>query len=1526
MGKTGIKRFFKVTAIVVAALLLLDLMLVGLILVPKVQTFVVNKITSSLSEKWGSEFSIDKVWITPTLKVVAQDVVFKDHHNNNMIYSEKVKGRLKSLKFKPFQLGLGDVVFERPEITLRTYKGEDAVNISIWANKIPKSDTHSDFILTSNSAKIHNGNFVLINDNTRTVFDTKGNPDIDYSFFELADISLDADDFYLKNADVSMKIKDLSFSQYGGFDLKKASGDFRICDTTLVFNNLKLKTKDSDLDLDLVFRYDNWQKYGEFVDSIQIVSTIRPSVLAMGDVAGFAPAIKGMNEVFYLSSEKVEGYVSDFKLDKAKVEWLGNNKIAGDISIKNVVDFKNAYLDLNFDSASVNVPDVKMFTLPGGKTIPINSTISKFGYTTFNGGFTGTLDQFVADIDANCGLGPVKAYLETDPNNGRLKFYGNLASDNFNIAKLIGNNKVLGSSSVDLSLDGVLPSGGLSAENIKNADAHLYGNVNRLRLLGYPLRRISVEGDCKDGLFDATLTVRDSNLTGSAVAQLDISREVPSLQGNISLQRFAIGDIASSLPKVDSATATGIDKFIAAMQRNPSVNVSFDNLQVVLNGNNINNVNGFLGCDNVKLKYNEDSLQNERLRLTALNNENVHKFLLSSNIANASFETSYPLNSVVDSLQNIAHRILPSLVKPSKNHIYSSETDENGYLKLTLRTYNTRPLTKIFMPELMLAPNSEVNIAVHNDNTPEVVQVKLPFFGLYNKFRLHNFTLDGISEDGESLDLVSKGDSVIVHVGQGKLVFDKVDLKASEKNNMLDCDLSWHNPFNSQKNISNLKGSADISSTKDLIVRLKPSQIYIKDYLCHFNDSNEVHIKPNKYEIDNLTFSTSNSSIALNGTYATKEDSRLTAALKNIDMSLINPLLDNMSFGGRLFANLSLNNRDGKSIILGKTIIDELDMNESRLGDVFLVAGMNDEKDMRFAGGLFNADFPLTFETLSSYTMQSFQDEKNKTANISGTYANKDFYVKAVFDTLQADFLSPFLSSFSDKLTGIASGDLAFHASPDSTYFDGTVHVIDANMNISALGTEYNVVDQDIMFNKDGIFFDEMQIRDVEGNVATMSGQILHDMFKNMQFDLQIHADRIMALNAPKTTNSVFYGTGFVNGDVFIYGDESGLSFVGPAIKTLEGSRIVLQVSSSNSASETDLIRFKPNATESKTDVQYEEPSSMALNFDFTFDVTNDADIVLILESIGGTMNARADGRFRLSYNSNDALNLYGNLLLHSGDFKISLYDVVNSKFTLVQGGTINFDGPLENMTVDLMAYKTSKTSLANIIPAEYLPSGNVNVNAGLHLNGPLMQRIEPTFSFELPNSSSEVRNLFYTAIDTQNTENMTKQFAYFLITNTFMPQDMFANSSNGPSGLGIFSNIVNNMLGNVIDSKIGTFGITYNQATETSSAEYGVKANANILKDRMTMSTSIGYYDDRTASDAYNNIYGDFSVEYNINKTGTWKLKAYTYIGDRDDDYFYENNYNNYTAGVAMTYKRDFDTKSKKKKNKTKKNVKEDE
>ena len=54
--------------------------------------------------------------------------------------------------------------------------------------------------------------------------------------------------------------------------------------------------------------------------------------------------------------------------------------------------------------------------------------------------------------------------------------------------------------------------------------------------------------------------------------------------------------------------------------------------------------------------------------------------------------------------------------------------------------------------------------------------------------------------------------------------------------------------------------------------------------------------------------------------------------------------------------------------------------------------------------------------------------------------------------------------------------------------------------------------------------------------------------------------------------------------------------------------------------------------------------------------------------------------------------------------------------------------------------------------------------------------------------------------------------------------------------------------------------------------------------------------------------------MEYVINKSGTWRVKAFTYIGERDDTHYYDNP-NNYVAGAALTYKQDFDTRKRNRK-----------
>jgi len=906
-----------------------------------------------------------------------------------------------------------------------------------------------------------------------------------------------------------------------------------------------------------------------------------------------------------------------------------------------------------------------------------------------------------------------------------------------------------------------------------------------------------------------------------------------------------------------------------------------------------------------------------RFRVTSINTDIAHKFIVSSNIANASLETNYPLVHAIDSITAIAHNYFPSLIdlpkQRQREQAINMEPGREFYIKAHASTYRTYNVLKLIFPDIFVSPNATVDLALYSDKQDNELSANIPFFYLRDKVRIHHLNIDGSSIDQNRLKMNGSIDSLIVGKRDSKLKFDNIAMDANSSQDSVQYDINWHNDFNkSTGHRSKVAGSVNIANPEDIVFRLKNTSLCLNDIDWKFNNNNAIHLKKELVDIQNLVIANDSSHLFVNGDYSFNRDpSDLNIQAEALNLALANPLLSNMNMGGLLSADMHLRNGQQR-LILGKVLADNFEFNNEPIGDLFVMAGWNGENNIGFNGGFFHNNEVVTPGTLTSYDVRKFQEEEDIFARLQGTYTTdkKSLQIHTTFDTLTAGFLDPFLSGFSDHIKGTASGNLSFYSSPESSYFDGNVKVINANMGIAALGTSYDVKDQKIRFNSQGIFFDNMKLTDADSNFAYLRGSIKHQMFKNMQFDLKINTPGIMVLNTPKSINSAFYGKGYAAGEVTIGGTDEKLLFRGPNLVTLAGSKVYLQVSSASSASESNSIRFK-TTIEGDTTLIIENSSGTELDFDFTFNVTDDADIVLLLESIGGTLNARANGNFRLTYNEQDDLNLYGNLELYSGDFHFSLYDIVNSRFTLVPGGSITFDGPLENMVVHASAYKSSKTSLASIVPQEYLASSaSSNVNAYLHLNGEIMKSIEPTFSFELPNSSPEVRNVFYNAIDTTNKENMTKQFAYFAVTNNFMPNSLFSNNPTG-GNYNLLSNLINNTIGNIMEGQKGSFGVIYNQASESTSAEYGIKANANILKDRVNMSTSIGYYDDKTA-DASNNIYGDFTVEYNINKEGTWKLKAYTYIGEHDENYYNPdvNSQINYTAGVALAYKQSFDSR----------------
>ena len=1519
MGGKSSKKIGKIVLWVLLGLLAVDLLAVGLLFVPAIQTFAVNKVTRGISDNWGTELSIKDVRLSPSLRLIAHGVRIHDNHHNDMIYVGKVNGRLKSITIKPFKLRLGTVTLEDANVVIRKYEGDTSVNISIWAQKFPSPEVRPIFLLTAQHLNMVNSRFVYVNDHEREVFDVSGNPPVDFAYFELKDINWEVNDFIVLNDSVAANFKHLSFNQYSGFRMKDGQGSFSICDHELRFDGLKVISEKSVVDADLLFSYNNWYNYADFLDSVRITAAVRPTILNMSDVADFVGALRGMSETLLLGADRMDGCVNNFEIINLTANCGYSNRIRGDLALRNITDLSKAYLNVQLDSCKVDVPSLALLTLPKGKKLSVNKNIAELGQTSFGVSFIGTLTNFNTDLHAHTESGTLAASLSSLVSDGGMRLQGKADANGLNLAKLTHAHKALGGADGSFTFEGGMDGTGWDAANLKTLQGNIDGHVSGIDLYGYHLRNTSVSGEYQDKMYTVNIASDDPHLKCDVQAQLDRTGKEPVLQGNVTIGHGGWGVIANAMPPRDSATAKGLDKLIYTIQRNPTLEAGFDNLSFNLMGRDIDHISGYVGCDNIRVYNNGDSLSDCRFRVTSINTDIAHKFIVSSNIANASLETNRPVAEALDSIRALAAGHFPGLLSgPGRGGPQpDGQAADDFYLKAQVCTYRTYNVLKLIFPDILIAPNSTLDLALSSSERDNTVRADIPFFIIRDKLRLFHLTLDGHSLDGRRLELNGGADSLIIGKRDSKIQFKGIALGARSDRDSLHYDLSWHNSFGKRdEESSRVAGVASLTNAEDFEFHLRNTNLCLNGMNWVFNDANTLHLNREYFTVDNLAIRNQDSRLSVSGDYSfDKTPSDLNVKAEAIDLSIVNPLLANMSCGGLLSADLHLRNGT-RRLLLGKALADNFVFNDEEIGDLFVIAGWNDAGNIGFNGGFFRNDEVVTAGTLSAYDVRQFQQEENIFARLRGVFetSTRRLAVHTVFDTLNAGFLNPFLSGFSDHIRGTASGILSFYSSPDSTYFDGNVRVVDANMGIAALGTSYNVVDQDIRFNAEGIFFDKMEIHDTEGNRGFLQGSIRHKMFRDMAFDLKVSTPGIQVLNTPKAPDISFYGKGYASGEVTITGTEKRLLFRGQNLETLEGTRLYLLVSSASSASESNSIRFK-SSTARDTILADSKKSSMELDFDFTFNVTDAADIILQLESIGGTLNARANGNFRLSYNDLDDLNLYGNLQLHSGDFRFSLYNIVNSRFTLVPGGSITFDGPLDNMVVHASAFKSSKTSLANIVPQEYLAStASSNVHAYLHLNGEIMKNIEPTFSFDLPNSSPEVRNIFFNAIDTTNTENITKQFAYFMVTNNFLPNNLFSNNTTG-GNYNMLSNLINNTLGNLMDSRKGSFGVIYNQASESTFAEYGIKANANLLEERVSLSTSIGYYDDKSTS-ATNNLYGDFTIEYNINRAGTWKLKAYTYVGEHDETYYNPdvNSQINYTAGVALAYKQNFDSRSRRK------------
>jgi len=1506
-----IKQILKIILWIIGVFIALDLLIVTLFFVPPIQQFVLSKVSGILTNITGGEITMDRIYLSPFFVLTAKNLAIKDHHHNNMIFATTLKGRINFAKTGRSQVTLSFAKLDDGEVVLRKYAEEDSINISIWARGLQRTEKREPkFRLLFENIALNNVRFVYINDDKRL---DKDDNVIDYAFFELKHIYFNVDNFLVFGPDISCKINSLTFSQYTGFEISSFKGNFRIYPQGLLIDDLYFTTPNSVFSGDFAFRYNNFPDYSDFVNKINFDTKVKSASIAMQDIIYFAPTLKGMDNQFIFSGH-VGGPINHLQTKDIYLKYKLQTNITGDFAIKNILDFKNSSFDLHVRDANVNFSELEQFKLPKGKTLQLPDVIKKLTYSKIRGSYKGSLTEFNTDLLVQTNLGAVEIRMGITPRDNILLYSGTIACNNLDLGKFLNQPKYLNKINLRSSIEG-------SANNTKNIrdlltsiSIRTQGKITHVDVFKYPLKDVNFNGNYAQKQLNLALKSVDSVALFNAKGSVNLTREVPAIAAALTYADVKLYELFFHYPhRINSPSGNFFETLIHKIQQTPNLALDMDSITITMSGTRFENLNGYIGIDHAKLTNGEKTSRLDWFRLTAINQPNsFHQYQIHSNAFNVYFKTNYDLKDLIATGKNAAYYYIPDMLDRNNTFATAKEvnsTDSTQFVDLNIQFYYTRNLFNLLLPQLDISPNSSASIHLGRTRMEDSVNFSFSQVSYAGVGRVNNLKASGKMDDQQLLAIQLQSDSITIFQKKGNnFTFSDIRIRTSSSRNEVQFETAWRNPKSISINeLNKFNGLLWGNESQNTSLKITDSRLFLRESLWQFiGDGNIISFGNNRYIFDHCVLASDVGKISVTGEVSKDSDKECNILLENFDISLINSLISQtgMSFGGEMSLIATITPNIDHFMVDGKTFVKNFIFNEELLGDLFLDTKILSDGEPHFYGGILSSNDSLNVN-LSEFSYADYLSLPNKIIGLNGKWIHKEkeLRVRADMDTLRIGFLSPFLASFSNFVSGEASGHLDFVMNPDSLYFDGNVRIKNAQLGIAPLNTIYYLTNQEILFNREGIIFNQVTLKDRFNNDATLSGFVHHNRFKDFKIDLNISTQRIMVLNSPRKIDVPFFGDGFVSGDVSIQGDTRQLNFTSRNIRTLPGSIITFPLNSASSVSSAHGIYFIQNIANREVLVSNVRQSTTALNFDFIFDITRDADVRLDLDAIDGVLRCKTSGKLHFTHNTNSGtMNLDGILSVVSGTFSMSLRNFFPRNFSIVEGGTISFSGPLTAARLNVSALYQKAATLTSLNPS-LRDIGRTDVQAFLGLTGNLMNP-NPTFTFAFPRLTDSEQMQVFMALDTANQQNGIRQFFSFVFLNTFMSAESNMNAAQqslGATGIDMVSGILTSFISNQLNNV--SIGINFINDQDTYT-EYSVNAAVNLYNNRLILRTNLGYAED-SRQQGNNNFVGDFDVQYLLNEAGNWRLRLF-YFNDINQDAVRPPQ----GGGIGISYRHEFNNR----------------
>lgn len=1028
----------------------------------------------------------------------------------------------------------------------------------------------------------------------------------------------------------------------------------------------------------------------------------------------------------------------------------------------------------------------------------------------------------------------------------KLKVSGKVQTRNFQIGSLLQSDLLN-----DITFNGNVQ--GILNQHTQDFSAKVQGKIDSVWVNSYEYKNIQLDGDIHNRKFDGSVLVNDPNLKLKFDGKFDLNVPVPAFNFQMEMEKANL-------------KALNLDHTYKQSQVSFALDANFT-------GSSIDNLDGSVHFSKGTYKNENDSLSFNNFNLkTFFDDEPV--LLIRSDFLDADIEGQYELHNIHHSLKQIIHKYLPAAGFTFPVHKTRNIFD----FKLVLKDINR--FTKALYPDLKMNPavvegriNSLKNLLTVNASFPEIQ---------YQSTRIQKLTVN--VDSNTKLNIRNKVENIFV--GEKFKVYN-LSMNSEAEKNVLDSKIAWNN-FGAESYSGSINTNTRFFKQKDaahMEISVKPTKIFIADSLWQINPA-LVTIDSTQIKVDQLRFSNKGQSVTVDGSINKNQSEKLNVHFNEIDINWLNNFIaGNLKLKGKLNGSVSVFDIYQKSLYLADLKVEGLSLLGQSIGEASVQSYWDP------AAKEINAELLV--------------DSNNKNTLIANGIYNpqKDsISVDTNFDHFSLLILQPLLGSNFSNIHGDATGKVRVYGRLNRILHDGALYVNNAGLMLSELQVNYNMNDS-VKFEADKIVFPRMRVYDDFGNSGIFNGTIQHKSFSKMVYDLSVRSNRLMAINTTSLINEQFYGKLYGSGQVRITGKGANV-FIDGVARTEKGTDMNIYLEYIDEAKEYDFLSFVKHGFQPLMVKPAVPKSRTNLVMKFNVEVTPEARAQLIYNSkIGDVIRGQGSGNLQINIDNNSDITLYGDYTVEQGDYLFTLQNVINKRFEIQQGGTIQWNGDPFNATIDLNANYRLKASVnelfQNVEDEKNDFTQRIPVLCKIALTRNLSNP-DIKFDIELPTTEDMSQDVLSQFINTE--EDMNKQMLSLLVLGKFYTPE--ASNSLAGSTATTASELLSNQFSNWLSQISNDFdvGVNYRPGDQITNDEVELALSTQMFNNRVTINGNIANNASQKISNTNNGLVGDADINVKLTRSGKLQLKAYNRA---NTNIYYETS--PYKQGVGLSYREDF-------------------